>query len=289
MSLDRERILVSAALSQADPALARRLWMQWSPIRPAMDLISPAETQCLTPAWHAAGCPPDPDEGRFRGLGRQASVSTMTALSMAVEAQQHFHAQGIPSALTGGLAISLLADCHARAPLGVPHLLIEPSTMSAALGRPLTIRERVSGSASLGRVHVVWRSPLREAWSSADSQAFTWQGREVITAAPHRAAFDSLTLAALTSRTPDAPIVASILDLATASTLNTFDGAAWAGLLSRSGLRRVIGAATHPYAQALPAPINGLLGSARPGTRWTRAQARSLRSFFVRTRPRSGV
>lgn len=285
MSIDRERILLAAALSQDDPILARSLWTQWNSIRPAMDLISPAETQCLAPAWRAAGCPQDPDEGRLRGLERQASVSTMTALNQAVEAQQHLGSQGIPSALTGGLAIAVRAKSHARAPLGVPQLLIEHSAASAALGRPPTMRERVSGSASLGRVHVVWRSPLREARSSTGSQAFTWQGRELITAAPHRAAFDSLAFAALTSRTADPRIIASVLDVADASTLETFDSAAWASLLDRSGLGRLGGASVRPYERAMPTQIKHLFASASPGGLWTRAQARFLRSIFVRTLP----
>lgn len=286
MSIDRERILLATALSQDDAIRARSLWTRWSSIRPAMGLISPAETQCLTAAWHAAGCPPDPDEGRIRGLVRQASVARMTALEAAAQAQQRLSMQGIPSALTGGLAVALLAEPYARTSDGLPRLLVDPSTTAAALGRPPTLRERLSGSAFLGGAQFVWRSPLRAAWNSADSQAVTWNGRELITAPPHRAAFDSLTLAALTSRTPDARIVVSILDVATARTLDRFDGSAWADLLGRSGVRRVVSAAVQPYSEALPPSLDGLLCSAHPTTHWNRVQARSLRSAFVRMLPR---
>jgi hypothetical protein len=94
-----------------------------------------------------------------------------------------------------------------------------------------------------------------------------------------------MALAALTSRAPDARIVASILDVATASTLDAFDRAAWTSLLSRNRLGRLIGAAARPYAPAMPARLSDLLGSSHPTTHWTRIQARSLRPVIVRTLP----
>lgn|GEM_PF-7124089 len=286
MNVQRQSLLLGAALSQSGPSEALERWNQWSAMRPRFEDLTPAETHCLSQAWRAAGSPHDTDEGRIRGMERQASVSTSVALGAAGTTQECLYGRGIPSALTGGAAISLLIPTSPRSRLGAPQLLIEPSCTRAALKRDPALRERVSGSASLSDVHIVWRSALREIWASDDLQRVLWHRRELIVPAPHRVAFDSVVQALFAPGDSNARIVAAILDVAAASEHSGFDRSAWDHMVERNRLGRMLGVATAPFAGVMRAPLTEMLRTSHTGNRWDRFELRSLRALGVRTLPR---
>jgi len=285
VSSTRELLLLSAALSQSHSSKAHEKWNMWSAIRPRIDDLTPGEAQCLAAAWRAAGSPNDPDKGRIQGMEKRASVTTSVALDLAGRLRGCLQARGIPSALTGGVAIYLLAQNSPRSPLGVPELLIESSYIDVALSRRMNLRERISCYAPLDDGNVVWRSALREAWTSEDSQAILWHQREFMVPSPHRVAFDSLVRALFTRGDISAHIVAAILDFAAASKLKTFDSDAWTEMVDRNRLGSAIGSATAPYVDALPEGLIDLLRTSDPGKRWHRLQMRSLRALGVRILP----